>query len=198
MQTRFKLLHAILIVLVMLFLDQWLKIWVKTNMYPGEEIRLLGNWFKLHYTENNGMAFGIELAGRVGKLILTLFRIVAVVGIGYFLVKSFKEKYHIVFQLSISLVMAGAIGNIIDSVFYGVYYGYEELFYGRVVDMFYAPIIETILPGWIPMVGGTEFVFFRPVFNLADACISVGLVLTLIFQKRIFEEGKLKSYLNHI
>ena len=168
--------------------DQLIKVWVKSNMYQGEEIKFLGERGMLHYTENNGMAFGMELGGEWGKLALTLFRIVAVIGIGYGMVYLIKHKYHRGLIMNVALIFAGAMGNIIDSTFYGVIYKYAPLFHGRVVDMFYFPLISGNFPAWVPLWGGEEFVFFRPVFNLADASISVGVILILIFQKHYFKQ----------
>ncbi|RRN77616.1 lipoprotein signal peptidase, partial [Pseudoxanthomonas sp. SGD-10] len=144
--------------------------------------------FIIHFTENNGMAFGMEFGGKAGKLALSLFRIVAVCGIGYGLHYLIKNKYHRGFILSVALIFAGALGNIIDSVFYGVIYGYEELFHGRVVDMFYFPIIKGHFPDWLPIWGGEDFLFFRPVFNIADAAISIGVIIILLRQKVYFKE----------
>jgi signal peptidase II len=171
-----------------LIADQSLKIWVKDNMQLGQEFHLIGNWFIIHFTENNGMAFGMEFAGEYGKIFLTIFRIFAIGGIGYGIHYLIKHKYPIGLLVSVSLIFAGALGNIIDSVFYGYMYGYAPLCYGKVVDMFYLPIIDTYYPDWFPYVGGTEFVFFRPVFNIADSAISVGVGLILLFQNRYFKE----------
>ncbi|MDB5060598.1 MAG: lipoprotein signal peptidase [Mucilaginibacter sp.] len=170
-----------------ILLDQVIKIWVKTHMQLGEEIHLLGNRGMLHYTENNGMAFGMELGGDLGKLVLTLFRIVAVCGIGYGLVHLIKNKYHRGLIMMVALILAGAVGNIIDSAFYGMIYQYAPLFHGRVVDMFYFPLLSGNFPAWIPVWGGEEYIFFRPVFNLADAAISVGVIMILLNQKHYFK-----------
>ncbi|KQR72297.1 lipoprotein signal peptidase [Pedobacter sp. Leaf176] len=178
----------LIVIFLVLLADQALKTWIKTNMYLGQEFKILGQWFIIHFTENNGMAFGMEFGGEFGKLALSLFRIVAVAGIGYGLHYLIKHKYHRGLILNVALIFAGALGNIIDSVFYGKIYGYETWFHGRVVDMLYFPIAEGHFPSWIPIWGGDEFVFFRPVFNLADAAISVGVVLILIFQKNYFKE----------
>ncbi|MFD0794800.1 lipoprotein signal peptidase [Mucilaginibacter litoreus] len=168
-------------------LDQIIKIWVRKHMVLQEEIHFLGDRGMLHYTENNGMAFGMELGGEFGKLALTLFRIVAVCGIGYALVHLIKHKYHRGLIMMVALILAGALGNIIDSTFYGIIYNYAGLFHGRVVDMFYFPLLTGHFPTWVPMWGGEEFIFFRPVFNLADAAISVGVIMILINQKRYFK-----------
>ena len=176
-----------LIAAIIILLDQVIKIWVKTHMQLGEEIHLIGNRGMLHYTENNGMAFGMELGGDLGKLVLTLFRIVAVCGIGYGLVHLIKHRYHRGLVMMVALILAGAVGNIIDSAFYGIIYHYAPLFHGRVVDMFYFPLLSGVFPKWLPIWGGEEYIFFRPVFNLADSAISVGVVLILIFQKHYFK-----------
>jgi len=178
----------LLIIFLVLLADQVLKTWMKTNMYLGQEFNIIGKWFIIHFTENNGMAFGMEFGGEFGKLALSLFRIAAVAGIGYGLHYLIKHKYHRGLILNVALIFSGALGNIIDSVFYGKIYGYETWFHGRVVDMLYFPIAEGHFPSWIPIWGGDEFVFFRPVFNLADAAISVGVILILIFQKNYFKE----------
>ncbi|WP_462267473.1 lipoprotein signal peptidase [Mucilaginibacter sp.] len=173
--------------------DQIIKTWVRNHMYLGEQIRFLGSKGMLLYTENNGMAFGWELGGEGGKLLLTLFRIVAVVGIGYGLVYLIQHKYHRGLILNVALIFAGAMGNIIDSAFYGLIYNYAPVFQGRVVDMFYFPLISGTFPKWLPVWGGEPFEFFRPIFNLADAAISVGVIMILIYQKRYF-----KSEINEV
>ncbi|WP_029286866.1 lipoprotein signal peptidase [Pedobacter sp. R20-19] len=178
----------LLVIFLVLIADQLLKTWIKTNMYLGQEFNIIGKWFIIHFTENNGMAFGMEFGGEFGKLALSLFRIAAVAGIGYGLHYLIKHKYHRGLILNVALIFAGALGNIIDSVFYGKIYGYETWFHGRVVDMLYFPIAEGHFPSWIPIWGGDEFVFFRPVFNLADAAISLGVILILVFQKNYFKE----------
>jgi signal peptidase II len=184
-------LTAAFIILV----DQIIKIWVRKHMFLGEEIRFLGNRGMLHYTENNGMAFGMELGGELGKLALTLFRIVAVCGIGYALVFLIKHKYHRGLIMMVALILAGALGNIIDSTFYGIIYNYAGIFHGRVVDMFYFPLLTGQFPNWVPIWGGEEYIFFRPVFNLADAAISIGVIMILLNQKRYFkhEEPEVSS-----
>jgi len=178
----------LIVIFLVLLADQLFKTWVKTHMYVGEEFHIIVKWYIIHITENNGMAFGMEFGGEFGKLALSLFRIAAVAGIGYGLHYLIKHKYHRGLILNVALIFSGALGNIIDSVFYGKIYGYESWFHGRVVDMFYFPIAEGHFPTWLPIWGGEEFVFFRPVFNLADAAISVGVILILIFQKNYFKE----------
>ena len=178
----------LLLIFLVLLADQFSKIWIKTNMYLGQEFKILGDWFIIHFTENNGMAFGLEFGGEFGKLALSLFRVFAVAGIGYAIYYMVKHKYHRGLILNVSLVFAGAMGNIIDSVFYGVIFKYETLFHGRVVDMLYFPIVKGIFPNWLPIWGGENFEFFRPVFNLADTAISVGVITILIFQKTYFKD----------
>ena len=170
--------------------DQIIKTWVRTHMNLQDEIHLLGDRGMLHYTENNGMAFGMEFGGDAGKLVLTLFRIIAVAAIGYGLVYLIQHKYHRGLILNVALILAGAVGNIIDSTFYGIIYQHAPLFHGRVVDMFYFPLLSGNFPSWVPVWGGQDFVFFRPVFNLADASISVGVILILIYQKHYFKHEK--------
>lgn len=180
-------LKPFLIVVLIVLFDQIIKTWVRTNMYMGQDIHFLGDHGMLHYTENNGMAFGMELGGSLGKLALTLFRIFAVFAIGYGLVYLIKHKYRRGLIMCVALILAGALGNIIDSTFYGPLYQHGDMFYGRVVDMFYFPLFSGYFPQWVPIWGGQDFVFFRPVFNLADSAISVGVIAILIFQKRYFK-----------
>ncbi|MBC6996328.1 lipoprotein signal peptidase [Neolewinella lacunae] len=186
-----------LTLLLVLLADQASKIWVKTHLAYGEEIRIFGSSHLLiHFVENNGMAFGISLGGDYGKLLLTLFRIVAVVFLGMYLRRAVQSGEDRQLLFGFSLVLAGAIGNIIDSVFYGRIFsessfhgdvatlfppegGYAPLLYGRVVDMFYFPLFYGNYPDWLPWLGGKAFVFFRPVFNVADVAISLGVVLLL-------------------
>lgn len=194
--------RSIWIVLTTLVLDQALKIWVKTHMYLGQEYQVF-DWFYIHFTENNGMAFGMEFGGDWGKLGLSLFRIVFVVFMASFLLKLIRKNADKVLIVSLSLVLAGAIGNIIDGTLYGILFsesyrelatflpeagGYAPLFFGKVVDMFYFPIFKGYLPEWIPFWGGDYFVFFRPVFNIADSAISIGVAIMVIFQKKVMKE----------
>ena len=188
------------LILAILFIDQVIKIWIKTNFHIGEEISLIGNWAKLHFIENEGMAFGMSLGGEFGKLALTLFRIIASVLIFIYLRKIIDKKESKLNIYSISLIFAGAVGNIIDSIFYGIVFsestyfsiaeifpsngGYGTLLHGKVVDMFYFPIINTSFPTWMPFIGGEPFTFFNAIFNIADISISVGvglLVISLLF-----------------
>lgn len=190
---KIKPVWLVVTVLLVLIADQSLKYWIKNTFAFGEERHVAGNWFILHFTENNGMAFGLEFAGNYGKLILTLFRIVAVGVIIYYMRHQYKHGGHRGFLVCLALILAGAVGNIIDSVFYGHFYSeinrYEGgWFYGQVVDMLYFPIIQTHYPDWFPFNAGQEFVFFRPVFNLADASISVGVITIFVFQRIYFKK----------
>jgi len=197
---------AIWIVILILIADQVLKIWIKTTFYLGESHPVIGHWFYLHFTENEGMAFGMKLGGNSGKLILSLFRIIAVGIIGWWLYKITKEKNPSTgLIISVAMILAGALGNILDSAFYGLIFnestymqvatlfppegGYAGFLHGKVVDMFYFPIIQTHYPSWFPFYGGEEFIFFRPIFNLADSAITVGVFLLIIFQKRFFRNN---------
>ena len=201
-----KYRSALLIVLFIILIDQASKFYIKTHFYYGEEVNVIGNWFKLHFIENEGMAFGMKLGdAATGKLILTLFRLFAVI-FGFFLLKRLVDrKYTKGVLICGSLILAGALGNLIDSIFYGMIFtessfhmaqlvpfgkGYGELFHGRVVDMLYFPIVETRMPNWMPFVGGKDFVFFEPVFNISDAAISVGVLTLVIFQKRLIHHGE--------
>ncbi len=196
-----------LVIFLVILLDQTLKIWIKTNFTLGEEVSVFGHWFNLHFTENNGMAFGYELGFSYGKLFLSLFRIAAVGAIAWYLYRCIKRKENTGLIISLSLILAGALGNIIDSAFYGMLFsestfyqkavflpaagGYASFLHGRVVDMLYFPLFDLVWPGWLPVIGGTDFHFFAPVFNLADSAISVGVGLLLLFQKQFL--GKRKS-----
>ena len=191
-----KGLIAVFVIIFILFIDQASKIWVKTNMALYDSIEIT-KWFKIYFVENNGMAFGIEA---IGKLFLSVFRIIAVGFIGVYLTKIIRKEYKLGFIVCISMVLAGAFGNIIDSVFYGEVFnasypghvaqfvplgeGYSSWLHGKVVDMLYFPLIETTLPNWVPFWGGTEILFFRFIFNLADASISVGVALLLLFYRK--------------
>jgi len=194
---------SVLLIILILTADQILKIWVKTHLEIGEEIHLFGNWGILHFIENNGMAFGMEMGGKPGKFILSMFRIVAIFGIGWFLNSLIKKNAYTGLILAVSAIMAGAIGNIIDSAFYGMIFsesyhnpavlfppegGYSSFLHGKVVDMFYFPIINTHWPQWSPFRPGESLVFFRPVFNIADSAITCGVISILIFQKKMFRD----------
>jgi signal peptidase II len=208
-----KGLWAIIVILLILLADQALKIWIKTHLMLYEDIRIT-DWFLLRFVENNGMAMGIEVGG---KIFLTAFRLAASVLIIYYLYTLIKRKYKLGYILCVSLIFAGAVGNILDSIFYGVIFtdspvynldlphqaaalfppegGYSTWFHGRVVDMFYFPLFEFRWASWIPFVGGQEFLFFRYIFNVADASISVGIFILLLFYRKTFSasfERKLK------
>ncbi|MBP1630376.1 MAG: peptidase [Bacteroidetes bacterium] len=191
---------SLILIFIILFLDQTLKIWIKTNMYLGEEFSIIGNWCKIHFIENKGMAFGMAFGGDIGKFLLTLFRVIASILIFVYLKRIIARKDSMLTVYSMTLIFAGAVGNIIDSIFYGVIFSestffniaqifpsegaYGTFFHGKVVDMFYLPIIDTTYPSWFPFVGGEPFSFFNAIFNIADISISVGvclLVISLIF-----------------
>jgi signal peptidase II len=208
-----KAKQVIFLIAAIIIADQALKFYIKLNFYAGEEHRIIGNWFKLHFVENEGMAWGWKFGGGFGKIALTLFRLVAVIW-GSFLLKDFiKKQYHRGFIICAALIYAGALGNLIDSLFYGLIFdnsipyvtqvatlfpkggGYAGLFHGKVVDMLYFPIIQNAhYPSWVPFVGGDEFEFFRPVFNLADASISTGVIVLLLFQNKLMQK---KEQLQH-
>jgi len=201
-----SLKKATAIIIVILLIDQISKVYIKTNFVLGEEVHVF-DWFRILFVENEGMAWGAKIPGTYGKLILTLFRIVAIGGIGYWLWDSIRQNAPKVLILCISFIFAGALGNIIDSVFYGVIFndshqqlatlfpeggGYGTIFHGKVVDMLYFPLYKGTLPTWIPFWGGEYFTFFDPVFNVADSAISVGVAILLLFNKKAFpkKEGE--------
>lgn len=202
--------RALLLILVILTVDQVFKFWIKTHMSIGDEIRVLGRWFILHFTENPGMAFGMRFWGIWGKMALSLFRLAAIVAIAIYIHRLIKHNARPGLVLGVSLILAGAIGNIIDSAFYGLIFdtgttynaqhgewmmydgvskanftGYAGFLKGCVVDMLYFPIIDTTYPSWVPIVGGQPLIFFRPVFNIADSAITTGVFYLLIFQRNI-------------
>jgi signal peptidase II len=195
--------RSLLTIFIILLADQLLKFLIKTNMSLYQEIFIFGDWFQIKFIENNGMAFGMDFPGEYGKMALTLFRIVAVIVISFYLRHLIRIKSHPGFIISVSMILAGAAGNIIDSVFYGVLFsestifapalflpeggGYSSLLHGKVVDMFYCPVWRGTWPEWVPLRGGMDFEFFRPVFNVADSAISIGVFSILIFQKKYFE-----------
>lgn len=196
---------AVILTLAIIIIDQVIKIEVKTNMCLHQSIRIT-DWFYINFIENSGMAYGMTF---INKLVLSLFRIVAVSVIGYYLWKQVKEKARYGYIVCLAMILAGAAGNIFDSMFYGLcfnasspYYvsyfvpfgqGYAPFLMGKVVDMFYFPIIDTYWPQWMPFVGGDHFIFFSPVFNFADACISVGVIVLLLFYRRELGTLSLKS-----
>ena len=199
-----KYRNALLIVLLIIIADQVLKFYIKTQFYYGQEVNIIGNWFELHFIENEGMAFGMKLGeADMGKLVLTLFRLCAV-AFGFYLLKRIVDKGYTKGAIICgALILAGALGNLIDSIFYGQILtessfhkavlvpfgeGYGKLFHGRVVDMLYFPLFEITWPSWLPVIGGRNFVFFEPVFNIADAAISVGVLVLVFFQKRLIHK----------
>jgi signal peptidase II len=203
MRNNIQLKKSITIIVIVLLIDQLVKVYIKTHFYLGETVHIFGlDWARLHFVENNGMAWGTEFGGRTGKLFLTLFRLVAITGIGYWLVSSIKQNASKLLIFAITLIFAGAFGNIIDSVFYGLIFDtpggtnlatsfaenpYGTLFHGKVVDMFYFPFIKNgTFPFWIPFIGGETFTFFNAIFNVADFVISVGVGVLIVFNKRVF------------
>ncbi len=196
-----SLKKSILVIVLVLLIDQITKIYIKTHFMLHEESPVF-SWFRIVFVENKGMAWGFELPGSYGKLVLTLFRLVAITGIGYWLYDSVRKNSPMILTFCIALIFAGAFGNIIDSILYGVLFdastninvasflpdngGYESLFYGKVVDMIQFTFYDDILPEWIPFWGGKHFSFFDPVFNIADSAISVGVFLLIIFNKKAF------------
>jgi signal peptidase II len=219
-----KYRHAILIVLLIIIADQALKIYIKTHFANGDEVKVMGNWFRLHFIENEGMAYGMKLSeSSIGKLLLSSFRLIAVI-FGFYLLRRLVNKgYGRGVLICGSLILAGALGNLIDSMFYGLVFtdspyscfsgnyenlksllqnhnkeavacvsdfghGYGKFLHGKVVDMLYFPIVDTQMPKWVPFLGGKNFIFFEPVFNIADAAISVGVLTLVFFQKRLIHK----------
>ncbi len=198
--------HLALIIAAIIFADQAMKFYIKLNFISGQEYDVIGTWFRLHFIENEGMAWGWKFGGDFGKMLLSLFRLAAVIW-GVFLLNDFiNKKYHQGFIICAGMIFAGALGNLLDSMFYGLIFensdpylqnvahifpkggGYTSFLHGKVVDMLYFPMISTILPKWVPIWGGKEFDFFEPVFNIADASISVGVITILIFQNEFFKK----------
>ena len=199
-----SLKKAIGIIVLVLLIDQISKIYIKTNFVLGEEVEVF-SWFKILFVENKGMAWGAEIPGSYGKLFLTLFRLFAITAIGYWLYDAVKKHSTRILIIAISLIFAGALGNIIDSVFYGIIFngsegqlatfmpesgGYAPVFHGHVVDMLHFPLIASTWPEWVPWVGGDRLRFFAPVFNIADSAITVGVALLIIFNKKAFPKKK--------
>jgi signal peptidase II len=196
-----KGLGAVIVILLILCIDQIIKIWIKTHLMLYGDIRIT-DWFLLRFVENNGMAMGIEV---IGKSFLSIFRIIASVAIIYYIYKLVKKDFRLGYIICVSMIFAGAVGNIVDSIFYGVIFsestpysvatlfppegGYGTWLHGKVVDMFYFPLVEFTWPSWVPWIGGTDFLFFRYIFNFADASISVGLVVLLLFYRNTFSKS---------
>lgn len=204
-----KYRHILFIVLLVLIIDQWSKIYIKTHFYYGEEVKVLGSWFRLHFIENNGMAFGMKFSqGDIGKLLLTSFRLIAV-GFGFYVLKQLvNKKYNRGALICGALILAGAMGNLIDSMFYGLIFsessfhiakfvpfgqGYGRFLHGQVVDMLYFPLVEFVAPQSLPLIGGKTISFFDPVFNIADAAISTGVITLLVFQKKMIHSQAAKT-----
>ena len=210
-----KIKHVVFIIAAIILVDQALKIWIKTSHPTGEVARVMGmNWFRLHFIENSGMAWGWKFGNETGKMILTLFRLAAVIFGTWYLGRLVKQEYKRGFIICASLIYAGALGNLIDSMFYGMLFdkglsfdpatreyiqysgiaefsshGYSSFLHGSVVDMLYFPMFSGHFPSWFPFVGGEEFEFFSAIFNIADASISIGVITLLIFQKRFFKKN---------
>lgn len=191
---------SILLIVIILLIDQISKIYIKTHFTLGEDVEV-ATWFRILFVENEGMAWGAKIPGEYGKLILTLFRLVAIGGIGYWLYDSIKKKHPGILIVAVTLIFTGAFGNIVDSVFYGLLFndshhqvasflpiegGYGTLFHGKVVDMLYFPLFKGFLPEWLPFWGGKYFTFFDPVFNIADMAISTGVGVLIFFNKKAF------------
>ena len=196
---------ALIPIFLVLIIDQTLKFWIKTHLSLQEEIHIIDKWFIIHFTENSGMAFGMEFAGRFGKLFLSIFRIIAISAIGWYIYTLIKKKTHPGLIICISLIFAGAMGNLIDSAFYGMIFsessfhiahflpaegGYSSFLHGSVVDMLYFPVLSGHFPSWVPFWGSEEFIFFRLVFNIADSSITTGVILLILFQKKFLSEEK--------
>ena len=198
-----------IIALVVIAIDQTAKLLVQKYMYLHQEITVLGfadgkYGFKLHYLLNPGMAFGIKWESEFGKLALTAFRIIAMFGIGYYLIRATRKKVHSGFLISLALILGGAVGNVIDSTFYGVWFNNQPFeartpwFHGQVIDMLFFPLFDFVWPDWVPYMGGEEFLFFSPVFNVADSSIFLGVVTILIYQKKFFPEAQKESVSEHV
>ncbi|MCU0356082.1 MAG: lipoprotein signal peptidase [Cyclobacteriaceae bacterium] len=189
-----KVIRYFLLAFIIIVIDQTSKMLVFNNMYLHEEINVLGNWFRIHYLLNPGMAFGIRWENEFGKLALTFFRIIAMFGISWYLVYMARKEMHAGFLWCMALILGGAVGNVIDSIFYGVLLGNAPAdaptawFHGQVIDMLYFPIFEFVWPEWVPFVGGSYFEFFSPVFNIADSSIFMGVLIILVMQKRFFPQ----------
>ena len=193
---------------ILVVIDQVIKILVKTNMQIGEHFSVIGNWFQIFFIENEGMAFGMKFGGAVGKFLLSFFRIALSGALCWWIASLVRKSVDSEGKsallpdgkpvvptgvlVGLTLITAGAFGNIIDSLFYGVIFDYAPLMFGRVVDMFYFPLIDTIWPSWVPCVGGDRLLFFAPVFNFADSCVTVGAFYLILFQNRFFTRAEEK------
>lgn len=202
-----KLRNVVLIIALIIVVDQALKVWIKTSYGFGHVTNVMGlSWFRLYFIENEGMAWGWKFGGEWGKMILTLFRLAAVIFGTWYLGRIVKQKYSRGFIVCAALIYAGALGNLIDSMFYGMIFsksdwgvvassfstegGYAGFLHGKVVDMLYFPIIDSKFPSWFPLIGGDDFEFFSPIFNIADASISIGVITLFIFQKKFFKKNE--------
>ncbi len=203
---------VILLIIAIVLIDQALKFYVKLNMFAGEELNILGQWFRIHFVENEGMAWGWKFGGDIGKTTLTIFRLIAVIWGTYLIGDFIRKKYHKGFIICAALIYAGALGNLIDSMFYGLLFdstynprnfqnagvvanlltgqGYGTFLQGKVVDMLYFPLIQSTYPSWFPFWSGERFEFFSPVFNIADASITCGVLVIFIFQGKFFKKSK--------
>ncbi len=195
---------SLIFIFLLLVIDQAVKIWIKTHLTIGGGYDIFGDWAKIHFVENPGMAFGLKWGGNFGKLLLSIFRIVAIIALTWYLYSVSKKKYHKIAVFSVALILAGAIGNMLDSAFYGLIFsessyhtvaqlfpeggGYAGFLQGSVVDMFYFPMFEGVLPSWIPFYGGQNFIFFSPVFNVSDSCITIGVFLIILFRKKFVKK----------
>jgi signal peptidase II len=207
-----KLRNVAFIIALIIIVDQVLKIWIKTTYPTGHVADVIGSKFQLYFVENSGMAWGWKFGNEIGKIVLTLFRLAAVIFGTWYLGRIVRHNYHKGFIICAALIYAGALGNLIDSMFYGMIFdkgmhydasikdfigysgiaafsthGYSSFLHGSVVDMLYFPIVRSTFPNWLPLVGGKDFEFFSPIFNIADASISVGVITLLLFQKRFFK-----------
>jgi len=205
--------NVLFFIAALLIIDQILKIYIKTHFLLGEEVNVVGEWFRFNFIENEGMAFGLAWKGTTGKYFLSIFRIIAATAIFWYILKIIREKKPVLYIFSVALIFAGATGNIIDSMFYGLIFesspfygsgadaaalfpqdgGYTGFLQGKVVDMLYFPVVNGHFPSWFPFRAGEEFQFFRPIFNLADSYISIAVIMILIFQKRMFPKEKKES-----
>ena len=196
---------VLIIIFVILIIDQASKFWIKTNMTLGESFPVIGDWFNIYFIENDGMAYGFSFGGKIGKLVLTFARLFFIGFIIHYLRKLIKESAPMGVLVGISLILVGALGNIIDNIFYGLLFSestystvaeflpgaglnYAPLLFGKVVDMLYFPLFETTLPNWLPIWGGENYLFFSPIFNIADSCITVGFAYLLLFEKSFFKK----------